>query len=193
MSVGTETVGVGLTVMVYCCVVPVQLLAEGLTETVAVTGFGVVFTAVKDAILPVPLAASPIVGSLFVHEKVVPGTAPVNAAAGTVPPLQTAILDGTTTVGIGFTVTLTVSVPMHPSPLVMVTLYKVVVVAEHTGLGTTELFSPVDGVQEKLTPPVACKGTEFPLQRLTLLPASGTNGEMYIITGTLYVPGQERK
>lgn len=40
--------------------VPVQPSADGVTVIVAVTGALVVFVAVKAAMLPVPLAASPI-------------------------------------------------------------------------------------------------------------------------------------
>ena len=64
---GTVTVGVGLTVTVKLCGVPVQPLAEGFTVIVAVTGIVLLFTAVKSSMLPVPLAARPIDVSLFVQ------------------------------------------------------------------------------------------------------------------------------
>jgi hypothetical protein len=61
------TVGVGLTVISKVAELPVQLLADGVTVTVAVTGALVVLAAVNAAILPVPLAASPIEVVLFVQ------------------------------------------------------------------------------------------------------------------------------
>lgn len=58
------TVAVGLTVIVNVLAVPTHvtpsLVKEGVTVTVAVIGAVVVFVVVKDAILPVPLAANPI-------------------------------------------------------------------------------------------------------------------------------------
>ena len=59
--------GVGLTVMVNDCGVPAQPSNEGVTVMVAVTGAVPELVAVNEAMLPVPLAASPIVGVLFVH------------------------------------------------------------------------------------------------------------------------------
>ena len=64
---GTVTVGVGLTVTVKLCGVPVQPLAEGVTVIVAVTGIVLLFTAVKSAMLPVPLPVRPIDVSLLVQ------------------------------------------------------------------------------------------------------------------------------
>ena len=61
------TVGVGLTVIVKVVDAPVQPFAEGVTVMVAVIGAFVVFTAVKAAILPVPLAARPMLGAVFIQ------------------------------------------------------------------------------------------------------------------------------
>ena len=65
------TTGGGLTVMVKVMGVPVQLTAPlvyvGVTVIVATTGAVVTFTAVKLAIFPVPLAASPIDGAVLVQ------------------------------------------------------------------------------------------------------------------------------
>lgn len=64
------TVGVGLTVIVKVTGVPVQvlpLLKLGVTVMVAVTAALVALVATNDAILPVPLAASPIDGVLLVQ------------------------------------------------------------------------------------------------------------------------------
>ena len=59
-SVILFTAGVGFTVMVNELVGPVQPLAVGVTVTVAVTGAEPVLVAVKAAILPLPLAKSPM-------------------------------------------------------------------------------------------------------------------------------------
>ena len=65
--VGVVTVGVGLTVIVKFCGLPVQPLAEGVTVTVAVTGALVTLLAENELILPDPVDDSPIEVVLFVH------------------------------------------------------------------------------------------------------------------------------
>jgi hypothetical protein len=52
----------------------------------------------------VPLAAKPIEASEFVQVNVPPAGVLVKVDAGTEAPLQTVILAGTRTVGVGFTV-----------------------------------------------------------------------------------------
>ena len=54
------TVAVGLTVILNVLLLPVQLLAEGVTTMAATTGDDPVLLAVKLAILPVPVPAIPI-------------------------------------------------------------------------------------------------------------------------------------
>ncbi len=83
---------------------PGQPLAVGVTVTVAVTGFAVLFVPVNDGVFPIPLAASPIEGVEFVQVKVVPDVVLVNAEAATVVALQTIIFVGTITTGIGLIV-----------------------------------------------------------------------------------------
>ena len=65
------TVGTGFTVMVNVCDVPVQvmppLVKVGVTVIVPVTGAVVKLVAVKLLILPVPLAAKPMLVVLFVQ------------------------------------------------------------------------------------------------------------------------------
>ena len=61
------TVGVGLTFMVKLCAAPAQPLADGVTVMVDVIADAVLFVAVKAAILPVPLVASPMLAALFVQ------------------------------------------------------------------------------------------------------------------------------
>jgi hypothetical protein len=101
---GTITFGAGLTVMVYVDEVPVQPLIEGVTVMVAMMGVAPGLVAVNEGTFPFPLAPSPIAVLLFVHENVAPGVVLVKLVAGTVAPLQTTILAGTITVGIGLTV-----------------------------------------------------------------------------------------
>lgn len=63
------TTAVGLTVMVNVLEVPTQLTLPlvnvGVTVTVAVTGALLVLLAIKEAILPEPVAAKPMDGVLF--------------------------------------------------------------------------------------------------------------------------------
>jgi hypothetical protein len=61
------TVDVGFTVYVYVIGVPAQPFALGVTVIVAVTAVPPVLTAVNAGILPVPLAANPMLGALFVQ------------------------------------------------------------------------------------------------------------------------------
>lgn len=71
MFEGTDTVGVGLTVIVNVFVGPIQftlpLLKEGVTVTVAITGVVPALVAVKDGMAPLP-DVKPIDGVLFVQE-----------------------------------------------------------------------------------------------------------------------------
>ena len=83
---------------------PEQLLADGVTVTVAVTADVPELLAVKAAIFPEPLAANPTLVVLFVQLYVVPLTEPLNATAAVLAPLQTDWLLGCVTVGVGFTV-----------------------------------------------------------------------------------------
>ena len=87
------TVGVGLTVIVNVVAVPVQVtppfVKDGVTVMVAVTADAVAFVAVKEPILPVPMAASPIEVVLFVQLYTVPVTAPVKLIAVVDAPLHT--------------------------------------------------------------------------------------------------------
>ena len=62
------TEGLGLTVIVNIWGVPEQPSAVGVTVMVAVIAVVPALVAVKAAISPVPLAAKPILGVLFVHE-----------------------------------------------------------------------------------------------------------------------------
>ena len=91
--------GVGFTVMVNVAGVPTQAPKAGVTVIVATTGAVPVFTAVKDAILPVPLAAKPMEGVLLVQLNVVPGTEPVKVTAAVAVLLHTVWLAGCVTVG----------------------------------------------------------------------------------------------
>ena len=94
----------GFTVIVKFCGIPGQPFAVGLTVIVAVTGATVLLVAVKEAILPVPVPPRLIDTMLLVHAKVVPVVALLNVNALWVAPLQSAWLDGTITLGVGYTV-----------------------------------------------------------------------------------------
>ena len=61
------TPGVGLTVILNTLDVLLQPLADGVTVIFATDGLLPVFVAVKDAILPVPVAARPMAAILFVQ------------------------------------------------------------------------------------------------------------------------------
>jgi hypothetical protein len=118
---------------------PVQPLAEGVTVIVAVTGVLVLLVAVKEAMLPLPLAASPMEGVLFAHAKVVPATSPVKVTNAVAAVLQTTWSTGASTVGVGFTVIVNVSgVPTQPfaegvTVMVATTGALVALVAEKEG------------------------------------------------------------
>ena len=104
ISTGTATTGVGFTVIVYETGTPEQPLAVGVTVIVDVTGSAVLFVPANDGVLPVPLAARPIEGSVFVQLKVAPGVVLVKFEAAIVTALQTVMSAGTATTGVGFTV-----------------------------------------------------------------------------------------
>ena len=120
-SAGSVTVGNGLTVMVKVCGVPGQPAKVGVTVIVAVTGDVVALVAVKAAILPVPLAAKPMLVVLFVQLKVAPAV-PLKLTA-VVPALAHTVWSvGSVTVGSDVTVTWCVSVAVQPPALVTVTV-----------------------------------------------------------------------
>ena len=77
--------GIGFIVIENVIELPVQPLAIGVTVIVATTGILDVLVAVKEGILPVPLAAKPIEVSLLVQLNVVPDTEPEKLIAATVP------------------------------------------------------------------------------------------------------------
>ena len=82
--------GVGLTVIVNDCGVPVQPFAVGVTVIVAVMGDELELLAANAAISPEPLAAKPMPGVLFVQLYVVPATAePVKVIIDVLVLLQT--------------------------------------------------------------------------------------------------------
>ena len=82
-----------------------QPFAVGVTVIVAVTGLDVAFVAVNAAILPVPLAAKPILVVLFVQLYVVPVTVePVKVTAVVIAFAQTVWSEGFVTEGVGLTI-----------------------------------------------------------------------------------------
>ena len=90
---------------------------DGVTVTVATTGTVPLFTAVKLAILPVPLAASPMLGVLFVQLNVVPATGLVKFTGAVGDPLHNTWLATGFTDGVGFTVIVNViGAPLQLTP-----------------------------------------------------------------------------
>ena len=142
----------------------------------AMTATAPPFTAAKAAMLPLPLAASPIDASLLVQLYTVPATAPVKFTAVVLAPLHTTWSAGSTTVGVGLTVIVKLSaVPLHPPNT------GVTVIVATTGatppftaanapiLPVPEAASPIDGVsliQLKVAPPVPTKFTAVVLAPL---------------------------
>ena len=97
--------------------VPPAFVKAGVTVIVAVTGIMPAFSAVNDGRSPDPAAASPIAVLEFVHENTVPGTVPVNAMLATTDPAHTVWLCTTATVGVGLTVSTSVSgLPVQVTP-----------------------------------------------------------------------------
>jgi hypothetical protein len=80
---------------------PVQPFAVGLTVIVAVIVAAVLFVAVNEAILPVPVPGSPIDVAVLLHAKVVPVVVLLKLNALWVAPLQSAWFPGTITFGVG--------------------------------------------------------------------------------------------
>ena len=67
---------------------------EGVTVTVATTGALVTLVAINDGILPVPLAARPMLVVLLVQLNMVPATGPVKFTGAVDAPLHTTWLAG---------------------------------------------------------------------------------------------------
>lgn len=107
------------TVIVKLVDVPTQPAAVvGVTVIVAVTAVGVVLMAVKLGILPVPAAAKPMLGVLFVQLYIVPATVPVNVIAAVLAPVHNVWLATAPTLAVGFTVIVNVfGKPTQPSAL----------------------------------------------------------------------------
>jgi len=104
------TVGTGFTVIVNTIGAPVHVVpdavsdTEGVTVIVAVTGDVPLLIAVNDAMLPVPFAARPIPGLLFIQMYVVPGTGPLKFTAAVLEPAHTVWLETGSTPGMSSTV-----------------------------------------------------------------------------------------
>lgn len=80
--------GDGFTIIIKFCGVPLQEFTDGITVIVAVSATDVAFVALKGAIFPVPLAASPIPVLLLLHVYVVPLTELLKFIAVVTAPLQ---------------------------------------------------------------------------------------------------------
>jgi hypothetical protein len=107
-SAGAVTVGVGSTVIVKFEAAPVQPLADGVTIITAVSGVLPPLVAVKEAMLPLPVAGRPMEAMSLAQLKVAPLTAPVNVTAAVVAVLHNVWSGVVATFGVGFTVTVTI-------------------------------------------------------------------------------------
>jgi len=106
----------GFTVMVYCFFTPLHPFSVGSTSTVLVIAEAVALVAVKEGVLPVPLAdPKPTAVLLFVHAYVEPDGVDENTDAATVAPLHGVTLVRAPNVGVGFMVIVNVfAVPRQP-------------------------------------------------------------------------------
>lgn len=84
----TAIAGLGVTVIVNVCGVPVQPPKDGVTDIVEVIGAPVPLIPMNEAIFPEPLAARPILVLVFVQLYVVPAIEPVKFIADVDPPAQ---------------------------------------------------------------------------------------------------------
>jgi hypothetical protein len=106
---------------------PTQLSALAFTNTVmvAVILFPPVLVAIKAGILPLPLAANPILELLFVHWNTVPGEGLVKGMPALAKvPLQNVVSRIISITGVGLTVTLSISVITQPEPVDKVNRYS---------------------------------------------------------------------
>ena len=150
-SLTGSATGVGFTVIVNVSGAPGQPLAVGVTVTVETTGAVPVFVALKEAILPEPVAARPIDGVSFVQSYVVPVVAPVKLIAVVADPLHSVWSVTGFTVGVGFTVIVNVSgVPGQPLAVGVTVTVAVT--------GAAVVFTPVKPAMFPL--PVAAKPIE---------------------------------
>ena len=113
------TVPLGFTVIVNVCGVPEQPFITGVTVMVDISVVATVAD-VKEAISPVPLAASPVAVLSFVQLNVAPDV-PTKAMLLTEPPVQTAISVGSLTTGLMMVIVKDWLIPVHV-PSVGVTL-----------------------------------------------------------------------
>src|SRR5690606_20465494 len=75
-----------------------------LASILAVTGMPVLFVAVNELILPLPLAGNPMEVLEFVHVTAAPGETCVKFKAPLASPAHSILLSGTVRAGVGFTV-----------------------------------------------------------------------------------------
>jgi hypothetical protein len=124
---GLVNTGAGRTVIVNVRESPAQLSALAFTKTVmvAVRSFPPVLVAIKAGMLPLPLAANPILGLLFVHWNTAPGELLVNGIPPLAKiPLQKVVSAMGLITGVGLTVSFTVSVITQPEPVDNVKIYS---------------------------------------------------------------------
>ena len=185
---GATTLGVGLTVMLNVFEGPGQELYDGVTVIFAVCGVDPLFVAGKFKMLPVPVAARPMLVLSFVHENIAPAV-PLKLTSVLLMPLQTTWLLTALTVGVGSTVMVNDVVgPLQgPADGVTTTVATTGAAPVFTAVNGAMLpvpfaAKPIDGlslVHENVDAPVPVKLTAAvltPLQR-SWLPTPVTEGE----------------
>jgi hypothetical protein len=132
---------VGRTVIVNEVVGPSQAVPSllcGVTVMVAVIGVVPLFVAVKDVMLPVPLAARPIDALSFVQVNDV--ALPVKSTSVVEPLLQTVWLPTASTLGVGFTVIVNVTdVPVQPFAFGVIVIGAEPVIGVNAGIEVTPI------------------------------------------------------
>ena len=116
VAVCDKIVATGLTVYTNVVAVPEQPLNVGVTVIVPDIVVLKLFVAVNTPILPDPVDANPIAVLLFDQLKTVPLTLPVNVTPVVRLPAHNTWLDTASTLGRGFTVTVTVNVAPEQLP-----------------------------------------------------------------------------
>jgi hypothetical protein len=144
--------GIGFMVMLNVCGAPVQPNMVGVATKLPVTGTVPAFTPVKAAILPVPVAAAPIVLSLLVQFTVAPTGAVVYVMALVLAPAHTVWLVTADNTGIGFTVMVNVCGGPTQVPITGVAVKLPEMPAAVALVPVKEAISPIPEVATPMAP-----------------------------------------
>ena len=170
--------GSGLTVILNVVDEPVQLFALGVTMIVATCVVVPLLVAVNEAMVPVPLAARPMLVLLLVQLYVLPATAPLNDTAVVAAPLHNVWFDTVATVGVG----LTVMVNVVDEPVQLFALGVTVMVA------TCAVVPLLVAVNEAISPvPLAARPMlVLLLVQLYVLPATAPLNDTVVVAAPLH-------